>query len=262
MVHFIGYLRSDLSSNLKYTEPNLGVSCNSQAGMNSNNSSSASLKTVSPSQRSASMDSNNQMYIYSQTPPSLTPNSQSSIQQQQPPYILSPSLTSSNESSSYLNSSGSSSSPYTPNSNSNSNSSNNNLNIINPNTNYNNINNAMSKASSSSFRNYHSVTLLNTEFSASSTPQPSGSGSSSSLSSLGGGTASGGGASASGNSSLMSGHVTGDMNQQSFNSSSGPVLQYYLIAYCQVKHKTDESTHIRYISKHDVDGKFIFLEPR
>lgn len=41
-----------------------------------------------------------------------------------------------------------------------------------------------------------------------------------------------------------------------------PVLEYYLIAYGTVKPRTDESAMAsQFTSKHDLDAKFIYLEP-
>lgn len=46
----------------------------------------------------------------------------------------------------------------------------------------------------------------------------------------------------------------------SLTNSTNSVLQYYLIAYGQIKPKTDESIH-KFISRHDPDGRFIYIEP-
>lgn len=56
----------------------------------------------------------------------------------------------------------------------------------------------------------------------------------------------------------------GGLNSSSSSSLNGnPVLQYYLIAWAKIKSKPDEElAQYKYMSRHDADGKFIFLEPR
>lgn len=53
---------------------------------------------------------------------------------------------------------------------------------------------------------------------------------------------------------------------QNSSSTSGQstntnVLEYYLIVYGQITPKTDDITRCKYVSRHDSDGKFIYLEP-
>lgn len=71
----------------------------------------------------------------------------------------------------------------------------------------------------------------------------------------GGGATSGGGSSATASSSNNPSGVTTSV-------TNAPVIQYYLIAYGQVKHRSDEAClHSVFMSRHDLDGKFIYLEP-
>jgi len=52
--------------------------------------------------------------------------------------------------------------------------------------------------------------------------------------------------------------------QNNFINSSIPLLQYYLIAYGQKKTMPDEEIDVqcKYVSRHDLDGKFIYVEPK
>ncbi|RNA31815.1 hypothetical protein BpHYR1_039635, partial [Brachionus plicatilis] len=47
----------------------------------------------------------------------------------------------------------------------------------------------------------------------------------------------------------------------SAQSNSANVLEYYLIVYGQITPKTDDLNKCKYVSRHDADGKFIYLEP-
>ncbi len=52
--------------------------------------------------------------------------------------------------------------------------------------------------------------------------------------------------------------------QNSLLNSSIPLLQYYLIAYGQKKTMSDDEMDVqfKYVSRHDLDGKFIYVEPK
>ena len=60
-------------------------------------------------------------------------------------------------------------------------------------------------------------------------------------------------------------NITNDSAEISANqisSTSNPTIQYYLIAYGQIKPKLDESAQLSFISRYDSDGKFTYVEPR
>ncbi|CAF0759999.1 unnamed protein product [Brachionus calyciflorus] len=155
-VQFAGYLRSDLSANLKF----------------------------SPETQSE------------QTPTGLSQTN-----------LLSPSLTSSSESSVFLN------------------------NLNNSNT-----------AKLNSFKNFHSITLLNEQTHLNNdanqllntTPNSN---------------------------SADAGPQIAQTGTSISSNSSTNVLEYYLIAYGQISPKIDETSKHKYTSRHDQDGKFIYLEP-
>lgn len=46
-------------------------------------------------------------------------------------------------------------------------------------------------------------------------------------------------------------------------TSDGNALQHYLLAYAQIKSKVNEcDQQTKFTTKHDKDGKFIYIEPR
>jgi hypothetical protein len=52
---------------------------------------------------------------------------------------------------------------------------------------------------------------------------------------------------------------SGTSASQLFGNNS---IQYYLIAYGQTKPRVDELSQFKFISKHDQDGKYIYVEPK
>jgi hypothetical protein len=220
VVHFVGYVRSDLSSNLVFADPSLAAACAAGA--------SASLRSASTDSSSSCSNSNHHLASLM-----LSPASAASTSSQARTSMLMHSPTGHNGSSSNVISGpagGSASSD----------------------TNY------MGSPSSvfvkcSPFLTYHSMQLLNASNVLSTGGGPSEPFGDTSPAGSAAAVAMQTGASSAASVSPVAASVSG--------SGAALTMQNYLILHGQVKARTADSLMDKFVSKYDLDGKFVYIEP-